>query len=349
MAHMNIKGEAFNVEVAGRENAPALMLSNSLGTDLHMWDAQMPALTARFRVVRYDSRGAGASVTSEGPYSIAQLAGDALAILDALGIDKTHWMGVSKGGMVGQWLLTHAPHRIMRAVLANTAAHLPSADLWNARIRAVNTQNMHAVTPAVLDRWFTKAFQRAAPEAVAAVKRMLHHTPAAGYAACCAAIRDMDQREAIRAVTAPVLVINGRLDPATPPAMGELIAKRIKGATLVSLEAAHLSNIEQPKAFTKAALAFLTAKDKVVVKGKTAKKASKTAAAKAPAKKAAPPKSVKTKAVKTSAKKTIVKKAAKTVPAKTIAAKTIAAKAPAPRATPVRVLKIVVKKKAKTK
>jgi 3-oxoadipate enol-lactonase len=258
MPIMKLDRGHFNVELAGPESAPALMLSNSLGTALGMWDDQMPELAQRFRVIRYDSRGHGDSVAEPGPYAIAQLAEDALAILDRLGLEQVHWLGLSKGGMVGQWLLCHAPHRLRRTILANTSAHMPPANTWNGRIRTVRAKGMAAITPAVIERWFTPEFRLAEPAKVDRIAAMLHTTPAEGYVGCCAAIRDMDQREALRTVTGkPVLVISGARDPATPPAEGELLARNIAGARQVSLDAAHLSNIEQPQAFTRTVLEFL--------------------------------------------------------------------------------------------
>jgi 3-oxoadipate enol-lactonase len=258
MAAMTINNEVFNVLVEGASEAPALVLSNSLGTNLHMWDAQIPALLERFRVVRYDSRGHGASGVGEGPYSMDQLGADVLAILDALAIEKAHFLGLSKGGMVGQWLLIHAPHRIDRAILANTAPQMSPPDMWNERIRTVRANGMAEIAPAVVDRWFTHNFQTRDPEAVEAIRNMLLETPAAGYAACCAAVRDMDLREKLRTITNPVLVIVGKHDLATPPEIGKFIADNIEGARLLALDAAHLSNIEAAEAFNEAVVSFLT-------------------------------------------------------------------------------------------
>jgi 3-oxoadipate enol-lactonase len=259
MPIMKLERGHFNVELAGSHSAPPLMLSNSLGTDLGMWDDQMPELAQRFHVIRYDSRGHGRSIAGPGPYSIAELAADALAILDQLGLERVHWLGLSKGGMVGQWLLTHAPQRLRKTILSNTAACMPPANNWNGRIRTVRAKGMLAITPAVLERWFTPEFRQRQPAKVARIAAMLHATPVEGYAGCCAAIRDMDQREALRSVTGrDVLVITGARDPSTPPADGDLIRHSIKGARGVSLDAAHLSNIEQPQAFTRAVLEFLS-------------------------------------------------------------------------------------------
>ena len=254
-----IRGEPFNIRIDGPADAPALLLSNSLGTNLSMWDPQIPEWSKAFRVVRYDSRGHGQSTAADKPYSIAMLGEDALAILDHLGIAKAHWCGLSKGGMVGQWLATHAGKRLDRVVLANTGARMGPPDLWNTRIKSVRANGMAGLIQPILERWFSQEFRERDSATVAKVSEMLSTTPPLGYANCCAAIRDMDQREPIRAITNPVLVVIGKVDPATPPAAGQLIADSIHGAQTVELDAAHLSNLEQPAAFTKAVLDFLQA------------------------------------------------------------------------------------------
>ncbi|WP_156330470.1 3-oxoadipate enol-lactonase [Bosea vaviloviae] len=254
-----IAGEPFNIRFDGPADAPVLMLSNSLGTDLGMWEPQIADWSKHFRVLRYDSRGHGLSVATDRTFGIDQLGRDALAILDHFGIETAHWCGVSKGGMVGQWLATHARDRVGRLVFANTAAHMGPPELWDGRIKTVRSQGMEAIVPGTLERWFSPAFRQTDAATVAKVSQMLTTTPAIGYATCCAAIRDMDQREAIRGIANPVLVIIGKVDPATPPAAGHLIAEAIPGSRTVELDAAHLSNLEQPEAFTRAVLAFLTA------------------------------------------------------------------------------------------
>jgi 3-oxoadipate enol-lactonase len=254
-----IRGEPFNIRLDGSPEAPALLLSNSLGTDLTMWDPQIEEWSKHFHVIRYDSRGHGQSTATDRPCSIAGLGHDALAILDHLGIERAHWCGVSKGGMVGQWLATHARKRLGRVVLANTAARMGPPDLWNARIRNVRANGMAGLVQPTLERWFSQGFREKDTATIGKVSEMLTSTPPLGYANCCAAVRDMDQREPIRSITNPVLVIVGTLDPATPPAVGREIAEAIHGAQLVELEAAHLSNLEQPAAFTGAVLDFLTA------------------------------------------------------------------------------------------
>ena len=242
----------------GPPEAPVLMLSNSLGTELGMWEGQLPDFARRLRVLRYDSRGHGRSEVLPGPYRIEDLGRDALALLDALGVGRARFCGLSMGGMVGMWLGSNAAERIERLVLCNTSAQLGTPEIWNSRIELVHRGGMEAVTPTVLERWFTSEFRARAPQAVERVRSMLLATSPDGYAACCEALRDMDQLAAIGSIRAPTLVVVGEHDPATPPAHGRAIAERIRGATLVELKAAHLSNIEAAEQFTAAVLDFLS-------------------------------------------------------------------------------------------
>jgi 3-oxoadipate enol-lactonase len=241
----------------GPAKAPPLVLSHSLGADLSMWDPQLAPFAREFRVCRYDIRGHGASLPTPGPCTIERLGRDVLGLLDALGIARVCFCGLSMGGMIGMWLGTNAPERIDKLVLCNTAARLGTRDMWNTRVAAVREGGMSAIAPAVMERWFTASFRKRAPELVDAVRRTLLATPVEGYAAGCGAIRDMDQRETIRAVRAPTLVIAGTHDPATPPADGRLIASGIPGARYLELDAAHLSNIETADRFTAAVSDFL--------------------------------------------------------------------------------------------
>lgn len=257
MEQIEVAGRRFRVAVEGQEDAPPLMLSNSLATNLGMWDPQMPALTAHFRVIRYDHRGHGGSDAPQGPYSFAGLAEDAVGILDALGIEKAHWCGLSMGGMTGMRMLTDHADRIGRAVLANTAAQMGTADIWNSRAETARSQGMSVIADPTLERWFTPEFREGKPQAVGRVREMIYATPAQGYAACCEAIRDMDQRESIRAIDAPVLVVIGARDPSTTIEHGEFIRSAIPGAQAVTLDAAHLSNVERPEEFTQAVVDFL--------------------------------------------------------------------------------------------
>jgi 3-oxoadipate enol-lactonase len=259
MPTIDSNGCPINVEVEGAEGAPVLMLSNSLGTDLHMWDKQMPAFTKAFRVVRYDRRGHGKSGAPKGPYSIEMLGRDALAIMDALKLTKVNWCGLSMGGMVGMWLGSNAPERINRLVLSNTAAEMRAPEIWNGRIATVRKSGMDAIVESTIERWFTKGFrERPGSQAdLDPVRDMIRTTPAEGYIGCCEAIRDMDQSESIRKITAPTLIIAGEHDPSTTVASAKFIQERIKGSTITPLNAAHISNIEQPQAYTEAVLKHL--------------------------------------------------------------------------------------------
>jgi 3-oxoadipate enol-lactonase len=245
------------VEVEGSEGAPALMLSNSLGTNLHMWDDQAPEFAKHYRLIRYDRRGHGQSGVPQGPYSMERLGRDVLAVLDALKIKKTNWCGLSMGGMVGQWLGANAPDRVEKLVLSNTNSYYADKAPWNDRIKFVTENGLEGLVDANMQRWFTEGFRKRAPDVLARMRAMFVATKLPGYIGCCEAVRDMDFRESNPRVTTSTLVIVGAQDAATPPSAGEIIQKAIPGAKLVSLEAAHISNMEQPKAYTDAVLSFL--------------------------------------------------------------------------------------------
>lgn len=244
-------------ELDGPDDAPVLVLSNSLGTTMAMWLPQLPALTEHFRVLRYDTRGHGQSDVTPGPYSIALLGRDVLSLMDGLKIPRAHFCGLSMGGMTGIWLGVHAPTRIDRLVLCNTTAAIGLPEVWNTRIDKVRQDGMDSIVDSVLERWFTADFLAHAPAQVERVKQMLRTTPAEGYVANCAAVRDMNQRADLGTIATPTLVIGGKHDKATPPEHGELIARAIPGAKYVELNAAHLSNWEVAQAFTLQLLAFL--------------------------------------------------------------------------------------------
>ncbi len=342
MAEMMIDGVAFNVVVEGQDDAPAILVAHSLGADLTQWDPQMDSLARRFRVIRYDSRGHGHTEATPGPYSVEQLGRDALAVLDALGVKKTQYMGLSLGGIVGMWLLANAPERIDRAILANTSACFGHADLWNGRIRHALSEGMDSLAGPTMDRWFTRDFHESDPGAIERIAARFRATSPEGYAATAAALRDADLREAIRGVQNRVLVIVGTQDPAATPAAGGLIADSIRGSRLVALDAAHLSNIEAANAFNRAMVSFLTAPEAAPARA-PAKKAAKKAAAKKPAKKAGK-KAAKTATKKTS-KKTAAKKASKKVAKKTAAKKSVKTSA---KKAEKKTAKRVAKKAAKT-
>ena len=242
----------------GPEEAPVLVMANSLGTTLRMWDEGAPALRERFRLLRYDHRGHGGSPVPPGLYTIEDLGRDALALLDRLGIERFSWCGLSIGGMVGMWLASEAPERVEGLVLCCTSALLGPRELWDERIRVARTEGMDALVDSVVVRWFTPEFFSAHPETVEKAAAMLRGTDPEGYAGCCAAIRDMDLRERLGQIRAPTLVISAAEDPATPPEHGELIRDSIPGASFEVIPgASHLANIEQPEAVTRAILDHL--------------------------------------------------------------------------------------------
>lgn len=252
-----IMGESFAVRIDGPEGAPPLLLSNSLSSDLSMWEDQMPTWSRHFRVIRYNQRGHGRSAAPARPYTMDELGRDAAAVLDGLGIARAHFCGLSMGGMVGMWLLTHAPERVDRAVLSNTSAHMGPVELWNGRIALAQAGGMEATVEPTVKRWFPAAFHEQSPAIIERMRAMIRRTPLAGYLGCCAAIRDMDQRESIRTIRNPTLVIIGAKDPATTPEAGRAIHEAIPGAALAVLDAAHISNVEQPAAFTQTVEEFL--------------------------------------------------------------------------------------------
>lgn len=257
MPTINSSGCSLHVEVEGPESAPALMLCNSLGTTLQMWDPQVAPFTRKFRLVRYDRRGHGKSGVTKGPYTMEMLGRDALAIMDGLGLQKVNWCGLSMGGMVGQWLGANAPDRIERLVLSNTHYYYPDKTFWRERIKTVSAKGLAAMVGPNMERWFTEDFRRREPKVVAWMSEVFISTPLEGYLACCAAVRDMDHRELLSKISAPTLVIAGRYDNATPIDAAEFIRSHIPGASLTVLDAAHISNIEQAGDFSAEVLGFL--------------------------------------------------------------------------------------------
>jgi 3-oxoadipate enol-lactonase len=249
---------AYRLE--GAADRPVLVLSNSIGTDLHMWDAQASALAKHYRLLRYDSRGHGASGVPAGAYSTDRLGRDVLELLDALGIGRVHFCGLSLGGMVGQWLGIHAPERIDRLILCNTSSWLGPASQFEERIRAVlNDPGLVRTVPMFLGGWFPRHMLDPESPLVAPIRAMLRATPAQGFAGNYAAVRDMDLRRTVALIAAPTLVIAGRDDTVTALSHSELLAATIPGARLFVLPAVHLSNVEFPVEFLAAVLEFLSA------------------------------------------------------------------------------------------
>ncbi|ARQ01177.1 3-oxoadipate enol-lactonase [Pseudorhodoplanes sinuspersici] len=251
-------GCPIDVEVTGPADAPVLMLSSSLGTTKHMWDPQMEAFAGRYRVVRYDRRGHGRSGVPKGPYTMELLARDAIAVMDGLGLKKVNWLGLSMGGMEGMWLGAHAPERIEKLILSNTSTYYPDKTPWHTRIDTVTKGgSVAAIADTVINAWLTQNFQKSNPDVTARMKEMMIATPVEGYLGCCAAVRDMDHREIIKAITAPTLIIAGSKDMATNVEAAEFIRDRIKGSKLAIVDAAHIANVEQSEAYAKEVIGFL--------------------------------------------------------------------------------------------
>jgi 3-oxoadipate enol-lactonase/4-carboxymuconolactone decarboxylase len=242
----------------GVPGRPVIVLSHSLGLDHGMWDAQTADLLPYYHVLRYDTRGHGASSVAAGDYSIAELAQDVLALADAVGVARFAFCGLSLGGMIGQWLGAHAPDRLTHLVLANTSSRLPDPQPMEARRRAVLEHGMSAVEELVMGRFFSPAVLASASPQVATARATLLSTDPIGYAGCCAAVRDMNQTELLARITVPTLVISGDLDVGMPwDAHAAVLARDIAGARVVRLPAAHISNIERPRSFSAALLDFL--------------------------------------------------------------------------------------------
>lgn len=258
MEHEVRSGDAtISYEVDGDPQAPALLLINSIGSTREMWARQMPALTTVYRVIRYDARGHGQSSVPRGAYTLDQLGRDALAILDDIGAPAAHVCGLSLGGITAQWLGLNAATRVRGLVLANTAARIGTVEMWTERIALVHQMGMSAVADLAMERWFTPAFRERDPETVHAFRTMVQNCPPDGYLGCCAAMRDADLRDSIGSITAPTLLIASSADTATPPEGLDFIHERIKRSELVTLESAHLSNVEYAEEFTAAVLGFL--------------------------------------------------------------------------------------------
>ncbi|MFO2463929.1 3-oxoadipate enol-lactonase [Pseudomonas sp. 15FMM2] len=260
MGTVQLADGELNYQLEGPQGAPVLVLSNSLGTDLHMWDTQMPAFTEHFQVLRLDTRGHGKSLVTEGPYSIEQLGRDVLALLDALNIERAHFCGLSMGGLIGQWLGINAGQRLLRLVVCNTAAKIGSPEVWNPRIEMVLRDGqaaMAALRDASIARWFTADFAEANPGHAKRITDMLAATSPQGYAANCAAVRDADFREQVASIQAPTLVVAGTEDAVTPPSGSRFIQQQVQGAEYAEFYAAHLSNVQAGATFSHRVVDFL--------------------------------------------------------------------------------------------
>ncbi|MFC1516414.1 3-oxoadipate enol-lactonase [Thermodesulfobacteriota bacterium] len=259
MPLVDVNETTLHYRFDGPEHGPVVMLSNSLASDLSTWDLQIQPLTqAGFRVLRYDSRGHGQSAVPPGPYTMDMLTADAVGLMDAIGLGKIHFCGLSMGGMVGQEFGTRYGDRLISLMLCDTSAYIGPPEIWNERIAAVRENGMAAVVDPTLERWFTRSGRERLPAEVQKVRQSILNTPPEGFCACCAAIRDMDLREAIRAISVRTLVVVGEHDPGTPVPASELIHERIANSALrVIPDAAHFVHVEQADIFNDTLLAFL--------------------------------------------------------------------------------------------
>ncbi len=255
---------SINYEIVGPEEAPVLVFSNSLATSFEMWNNQVEILKKEFRILRYDNRGHGGTPVPDirGSYSIELLGRDVLGLLDSLNLEKVSFCGLSKGGMVGQWLGINAPERLNKLVLSNTASYFPNKEMWRERIDMATNDGIPAIAEASIGRWFTPGYLERSDKTatVEFVRNFILETTKEGYLASSIAIRDMDFRRELPQISVPTMVIIGEKDPATIPEYGELIVSKIPGAKkFVVPDAAHLSNIEQPTLYTDALKEFLEA------------------------------------------------------------------------------------------
>jgi len=247
----------MHYELDGPANAPALVFSNSLGTNLSLWDPQLPVFAKTFRVLRYDSRGHGQTSATPGEYSVEMLGRDVLQLLDALNLQRVNFCGLSIGGMTGMWLAVNAPHRLVKLVLSNTAPKIGNPDTWNERIKAVRKGATKSVAQQVVDRWFTPPFHANRPDEIAKTRQMIESTGTDGYVGSCAAVRDFDFWENVPGIRAQTLVIAGTHDQSVPPSDAQKLAKQIPGARYIELPAAHISNVEAATRFTDEVSKFL--------------------------------------------------------------------------------------------
>jgi 3-oxoadipate enol-lactonase len=250
----NSDGVRIDYSDVGAAGAPALLFINSIATTRELWARQVSRCSKSFRVITYDARGHGYSQVNSGDYTIEQLGRDALAVLNAAGVESAHVCGISLGGLTAMWLGVHARRRVKSLVLANTAARIGSLEMWTERITFVRQQGMATLADMTMPRWFTDDFRAREQQTVEQFRAMVAACPQDGYLGCCAALRDEDLREAISAIACPVLCVAGSRDPATPPEALRFVHERIAGSRLATLDAAHLTNVEQHEAFTRALL-----------------------------------------------------------------------------------------------
>jgi 3-oxoadipate enol-lactonase len=257
MPFAELKDVRIHYELTGPEQAPVLVFSNSLGTDLAMWDGQVAELGKRFRVVRYDTRGHGQSSVPRGDYTIEMLGRDVIGLLDHLKFARMNFCGLSIGGQTGMWLGVNAGERLNKLVLCNTAAKIGTPEIWKPRLEAVHQGGVMAVAGAAIERWFTAGFRAKESSEVSKIRQMLDGTNTDGYLGCGAAVRDFDYRDELGAIRTPTLVVAGTYDGSIPVADARSVWEKIPGARFVELSAAHLSNVEARDKFNQEVGEFL--------------------------------------------------------------------------------------------
>ena len=247
----------INYQTFGDTSKPAIVFSNSLGTNYSMWQAQIDAFESDFFVICYDTRGHGASEAPQGPYSIEQLGQDVIHLLDHLNVEKAVFCGISMGGLTGQWLAIHYPNRFYKVVVCNTAAKIGQENAWRDRATSVRSQGLEPIASTAASRWFTEGFVAKNPDVVATLSANLGTGSAEGYASCCEALAVADLTEQIKSIIIPILVIAGRQDPVTTVEDGQFILNQIPNAELFAINASHISNIEAAIEFNQIVRSFI--------------------------------------------------------------------------------------------
>lgn len=252
----------IHYEIEGPAEAPFVTLSHSLATTLELFDMQLPVLRDRYRVLRFDTRGHGESSAPPGPYTMGMLADDVIGLLDRLEVGKTHFVGISMGGMIGQVLACEYPDRLEKLVLCDTTSRVPqeAAPVWEDRIRTAETEGMNALAQQTVERWLSEKFRRNQPEITRRLLSMILRTPVPGYVGCGRAISAFDVSQKISKIAAPTLIITGEKDESTPVSAAEAIREQIEGSEVVVMPGAlHLSNIEAADLFNRTLTKFLAA------------------------------------------------------------------------------------------
>jgi 3-oxoadipate enol-lactonase len=255
-----IRANGIDMSYTVEGDGPWITMSHSLACDSSMWDEQAKLLSQRFRVLRYDTRGHGGTEAPRGPYTLDQLAEDVRALFERLEVQRTHWVGLSMGGMIGETFALEYPGVFQSMVLADTTSRRPpnAAQMWGERVRIARERGMDALVESTLERWFTQPFRETRKDVMDRIGRAIRATPVEGYAGCCEAIAAIDVLERLKEIDVPALVIVGEHDHGTPPEMARQIHENLRGSELVVIpSAAHLSNIEQPEAFNRALTGFL--------------------------------------------------------------------------------------------